>query len=224
VVSVTAEHGGSTAKDRHLREMGVPILFGAVVLLVSATLLLGANVSALRGNLNRIKLSQDVLIRISDIESAMLGNELTVRGYALTGHQSFLQLEKGGNVRRDKAISDLTRLMTQEPQQALKFRNAMQAVDQHKANFGKLSGIGPDRAAIVAQAIIDPEIRANSYRTRNLLRDLRTAELGDVAARQREMTGQISRAFFLAVGIIVAAFLLGGIGVWMAQINGPLKR
>jgi len=224
VVSITGYDSGTVAKHTHLREMGVPILFGAAVLLVSATLLLSANVSALRGNLDRIALSQNVLTQIADIENGMLGNELTVRGYALTGHPSFLRLEKGGNVRRDKAISDLTRLMAQEPQQALRFRNAMQAVERHKANFGKLTGIGPDRAAIVAKAIIDPEIRANSYATRALLRDLRTAEMDDVAARQREMAGQISRAFFLAMGIIVAAFLLGGIGMWTAQFKGPLKR
>ena len=94
VVSITGYDGGTAAKHVHLREMGVPILFGAAVLLVSATLLLSANISALRGNLSRIALSQNVLTQIADIESGMLGNELTVRGYALTGHPSFLGLEK----------------------------------------------------------------------------------------------------------------------------------
>jgi CHASE3 domain sensor protein len=224
VVTLAAFDGGVAAKHSHLRDMGVPILFGAVVLLVSATLLLGANISALRSNLNRVDRSQKVLTQISEIESGMLGNELTARGYALTGDPSFLSLEKGGNVRRDKAIAELGRLMADKPQHALKFREVMRAVNLHKANFGKLTGIGPDRAAIVAQAIVDPEIRANSFDTRKLLRELRTAEMGDAAARQREMAGQISSAFFLAMGIIIVAFLLGWAGMWMAQIKGPLKR
>ena len=73
------------------------------------------------------------------------------------------------------------------------------------------------RAAL--QDIVDPEIRANSFDTRKLLRELRTAEMDDAAARQREMAGQISSAFVFAMGIILAAFLLGGIGVWAAQIK-----
>lgn len=199
-------------------------MFGAVVLLVSATLLLGANISALRGNLAWMEHSQRVLNQISGLETGLLGEEMVVRGYALTGDSSFLKRQRSGARDREAASNELFRLMAARPQRAGQFRLLMRDVARHVEIFGKLEGAGPDKAAIVARAIVDPAVRDNMRRVRVGLRQLRTAELDGLAAHQREITDQLGRAFLLAVGIIVTAFVLGGIGIWAAQLSHPQKH
>ncbi len=221
MVSITAAPGGAETKRGHLHDMGLPILFGAVVLLVSATMLLAANISALRGNLARIDHSQQVLNQISKLEVERLGLELAVRGYALTGDKLFLQIQHEGNVRRAAALANMERLTASEPTRAPQYRKLMRDITNHAAIFDKLTDPGPDRTGIVVRAILDPKLRAMKYGIRDELAYLRAAEMRDLGVRQRDVTNQLARAFFLAVGIILAAFLLGGVGVWAVQIKAP---
>jgi len=93
----------------------------------------------------------------------------------------------------------------------------------HMTFFGKLSGAGPDKAQSVASAIVDPVIRANMRKTRDGLAALRKQEMQDLGDRQRLMADQITRAFVVAAGLIVVAFVLGGIGVWAARLPMPFR-
>lgn len=209
-------------RQKHLRELGLPTLFGAVVLLCSATLLLFVNVAALRGSLDAIDHSQKVLNLIADLETGVLGDQLSVRGYALTGDARFLTYHETEKAKCEAARAELLQLTESEPRHASAYRAAMQNVLWHIETFAKLSGNGPERAAVVAKAIVDPVIRSKMRNTRNGLAALRKQEMGDVAERQRLMADQITRAFVLAAGIIVVAFVLGGIGVWAARL--PFQR
>jgi CHASE3 domain sensor protein len=199
-------------------------MFGAIVLLVSATLLLGANVSALRASLARMDHAQKVLNTISGLETGLLGEEMIVRGYALTGDASFLRMQKIGAQNRETAREELASLMASEPQRAAQVRQVMHDIARHVEIFGSLSGKGPDKAAEVARAIVDPGVRDNMRSVRRGLRQLRAAELDELSSHQRDITGQLGRAFSLAVGIIITAFVLGGIGMWAAQLKGPQKH
>lgn len=223
MVSVTATDAGAVTKRSHLRELGLPTMFGAVVLLVSATLLLGANISALRGNLKWIEHSQQVLNQIGVLEAAVLSEEMTVRGYALTGDKRFLQYQKEERGRCTRSLAELSRLAAAEGYRVADVRSLDHSVRRHMELFGGLTVDGPQRAAVVARAIVDPAVRENMRQTRQGLEQLREAELRDLGARQRDITGQLGRAFLLAVGIILAAFVLGGIGVWAAQLT-PHRR
>jgi CHASE3 domain sensor protein len=221
---VTAAQAGAAAKRGYLRELGLPTMFGAIVLLVSATLLLGANISALRANLAQIAHAQQVLNKISELETGLLGEEMIVRGYALTGDSSFLRMQNSGAHNREIACIELARLMASNPQRADMFQQVMRDVAKHVEIFSGLNGLGPDKAAVVARAIVDPQVRANMRNVRRGLRQLRTAELNDLGARQRDVTEQLGKAFSLAIGIIVTAFVLGGIGIWAAQFAHPQKH
>jgi len=222
-VASPAIHTAAT-KHGHLREMGVPILFGAVVLLVSAALMLGANISALRGNLDWMDHSQQVLNQIDVLETCALGEELSVRGLALTGDTRFFRFQQRERKRCQGALQAFSGLAAAEPVRQAEFRTIMQNVVTHMALFGRLSTERPDRAEAVARAILDPVVRENMRKTRLDLAHLRTAEMREFATRQHDITNQLSRAFFLAMGIIITAFLLGGIGVWAAQIKTPVRR
>jgi CHASE3 domain sensor protein len=208
-------------KRGHLRDLGLPTIFGAIVLFASATLLLGANVAALRDNLKWMEHAQKVLMCMADVETGVLGDELTVRGYALTGDERFLHFQKLERAKSLKAANELTALTATEPNHAEHFRKVRRDFDRHMQIFGELTGKGPE---IVSKAIVDPQIRANMKRTRNGLAALRAEEVRDLGERQREMTTQISRAFLLAFAIVVAAFLLGGFGLVIAQLRGSLRH
>jgi CHASE3 domain sensor protein len=201
--------------------MGLPTMFGAIVLLVSATLMLGANISALRANLVWLKHSQQVLSQVDILEAAMLSEELTVRGYALTGDQRFSRYQQDERGRCRAALAELSRLAAADERRAPEFAAVQRYNTEHLAVFGKFANIGPNHAAVVAAAIVDPAVRENMRRTRKSIEALRAAALNDLAERQRAITDQIGRAFFLGVGIIVAAFLLGGVGLWTAQLKAP---
>ena len=211
-------------QDRYLRELGLPTLFGAIVLLGSATLLLLANISALRSSLNAIEHTQGILVQLAELEAGILGDELTVRGYALTGDRRFVAFQAGERDKVRRAEAELIRLSASEGDMAGQYRRVFEAVDRHTEIFGRLTGYGPDRAAMVARAIVDPAVRANMAAARTGLAALRTAEVHRLGDRQRRMTNQITRAFALALGIIVAAFLLGGVGVWAARLQSPFER
>jgi CHASE3 domain sensor protein len=224
VVSGTVAQASAAARHGYLHDLGLPIMFGAIVLLVSATLLLGANITALRGNLSLMEHSQRVLDQISDLENGLLGEEMIVRGYALTGDPSFLKVQKVGAHNREAARQQLIRLMTSEPQHADRLRLLLRDIARHNEIFGQLEGNGPEKATTVARAIIDPGVRENMRRVRADLRQLRAAEFDSLRTHQRDITSQLGRAFILAVGIIITAFVLGGIGMWAAQFNHPQKR
>ena len=65
----------------HMRQTGTSCLFGAVVLLLSGMMLLGANVSKLRDSYTRIQRSNAVLLQLDEVDAKLVGVEMTVRGY-----------------------------------------------------------------------------------------------------------------------------------------------
>lgn len=222
VKGMTAD-GSNAAKRGYLREMGVPILFGAVVLLVSATLLLGANISALRASLNWMDHSQKVLVELSKLEGAVLSNEMTVRGLALTQDKRFVEFHQREAQRSREALTALHMLMLKEPYRKAQFDGVEKSIEQHLAIFGNLVEPGLNTPKSVAEAILDPDVRENMRLVRTGIAQLRDAESRDLSDRLHDVTNQLLRAFFLAVGIIISAFVFGGFGVWAAQLKGPLK-
>lgn len=208
----------------HLRELGIPTIFGAAVLFVSATLLLGVNISALRGNLIWAQHAQLILQHTSALDAGILGEELTVRGYALSGDKRFLDFQNSERNKIRAAVRALDRLAATDPEEMQILRTFRRDVDRHLATFGGLKGIGPDKASLVARAIVDPDIRASTKRVRSGLAKLTTVEQNELAKREGEMASQISQAFVLGIGIILAAVLLGGFGLMASQLHISLRR
>jgi len=207
-----------------LREVGLPALFGAAVLFFSATMLLGVNISAMRTNLVWIEHAQQILQEISDAESAVVGDELIVRSYALTGDPRFLIFQQRGRRKLAESMTKLTQLAAAEPGGAARMAKIAEAVRRHTDVYTAISGLGPDQAAIVARVIDDDAKRKVMFAARNALAAYRVDELQTIAERQHSLTRQLSQAFLFAVGIIVAAFVLGGVGLMFSQLRIPLRR
>jgi hypothetical protein len=153
-----------------------------------------------------------------------VGEQLTVRSYALTGDARFLRYQDAERRKLATAMSDMTRLTADDAADAARVRGLRTLVDQHTAVWTGLRGIGPDRAALLGKAIVDHNLRKVMLGTRKALATYRADKVRSISERQVMLTRQLSRAFFLAVGIIIAAFLLGVAGVAAAQFRLPLMR
>ena len=207
-----------------LGELGLPALLGAAVLFFSAMMLLGVNISAMRGNLVWIEHAQKILMEISEAEAGVVGDELTVRSYALTGDPRFLRYQK---IEREKLTTSLARLETlaaAEPDGVARMRKIHGYVLKHMDLYASITGLGPDKASVVAKVINDDARRQIMFTLRGALRDYRADEMRKLGDRQHSLTQQLSQAFILAIGIIVAAFVLGGIGLVISQLRIPTKR
>jgi CHASE3 domain sensor protein len=221
-----SKQSGALSDSRHgiLRELGLPALFGAAVLFFSATMLLGVNISAMRNNLAWIQHTQNILREISTAEFGIVGDELTVRSYALTGDSRFLQYQKMERKRLLDAVARLEKLAAMEPGGAARMRAIRQSVLKHMDLYMGITGLGPDKATVVANVINDDVKRKVMFASRGALAAYRADEVRILGERQENLTKQLSQAFFLAIGIIVAAFALGGLGLLMAQFRIPMGR
>lgn len=214
---------GRERKSLILRELGLPTLFGAAVLLFSATMLLSVNISAMQDNVGWIQNIQKILLVISDAEAGVVGEQLTVRSYALTGDERFLGFQTIERTKLDRAMAKLETLAAVEPGGRARVHAIHQLVDRHTALWESLRGFGPDRAALVGQAIQDKNKRMIMLGTRKVLADYRADEVRSLGERQEQLTQQLSRAFVLGIGIIIAAFVLGGVGLIAGQFRIPSR-
>jgi CHASE3 domain sensor protein len=207
-----------------LSELGMPALLGAGVLLISATLLLGANIAAMRANLARIGNTQQILLAVAAAESGVVGDQLTVRGYALTGDPRFLRYQKNERTRLKRAMEHLTGLTAADHAGAARIANIRRLVKRHMAYYDSITGLGPEHAGIVAKAINDDKKRAIMFQTRGALAAYRAGEVRALGEKQDSLTRQLSQSFYLAVGIVAAAFLLGGLGLVASQLHFPIRH
>ena len=206
-------------KRRILRELGLPALFGAAVLFFSATMLLGANISAMRGNLAWIQHTQTILLEISVAEAGVVGDELTVRSYALTGDPRFLKYQINERSKLAKSVARLESLSATDPGGAERMRKIHGYVLEHMALYASITGMGPDKASIVGAVINDNSKRKIMFTLRGALASYRADEMRILGEHEQLLTAQLSRAFLLAMGIIVVAFVLGGVGLFISRMG-----
>jgi len=197
----------------HLQLLGTPMLTGSVVLLICGVLLLGVNVSVLRQSFAWVQRSDDILLTVSDIKTNVAGNELTVRGYALTDDPIFLSYQKNELRALAENMGKLSRLMADDPAQQSRFVQLKAVVGRRTALFTHLTALGPGHAADVAFAMVFEQTRTVMRAGRGALDALRGAELKILAERQQASERQASRTYAITVAIVILAFGLGVIGI-----------
>lgn len=215
---------GHERRSRILRELGWPILFGAAVLLFSATMLLGVNITSVQRSVAWIEHNQQIQLAVSEAEAGVVGEQLTVRSYALTGNPRFLFFQDVERRKTVAAMKTIAALAASDAADAAEVAKLRKLVNDHVALWQRLRGIGPDRAQILGKAIDDDKLRVVMLGTRKALADYRAVKVRAISARQEALTRDLRRAFFLSAGIIVAAFLLGAAGVAAAQFRIPLWK
>jgi CHASE3 domain sensor protein len=212
--SVTSLKGLAVLLRRgHLHSIGTPTLIAAAVLLICALLLLGANVSALSDSFAWVQRTDNALMALSDIELRVIGNELTIRGYALTDDPRFL-LFHGNETKFMWAATDkLGDAIGYDPVQVARYRRLRAVLDQRSNQLSRLFSLGPGHAREVAAAIVDDRYRNVLFAARGQVDDFRAEELKLLAERQAAATLQAKRTYGIAIAIFVLAFAFGGLGI-----------
>ena len=207
------------ARRGHLYEVGTSALVVAIMMLLSALILLGVNVSMMHHNFDWVQLADDVLQQISAVESGVIGDELSVRGYALTDDPRFLLYQQSNRHNAVDSMNKLRALVADDASQAARFAQLREIVNKHASIFGALTRSGPGHAQEVASAILDRGNRAVMDDMRTQLSSFRTYELRLLSERQAAAAKQVSRTYGIAVGIVVLAFLLGALGLAFMQFG-----
>lgn len=198
-----------------LQQVGIQVLVVAGVLLVSSLLLLWMNFSHLRKSFELDQHTDSMLLLIDRAEIRLLGIEMKVRGYALTGDPGFLRREAKEREDLQATLGRLSTVVAGEPEQAKLFAKAEKLIRTRLALYAYLSD--PAHAGEVARTIVDPEKRAVMSRARNTLAEMRNAEIAVLQVQQKALVAEAVRSLLLSSGIIILAFSAVVLGIVLAQ-------
>ena len=214
----------SAVRGGNLRSVATPILLAALVLLVSAIALIGASYTHFRETNAEVHRATSVLLQIAEVDAKLVGMEMTVRGYALSDDPAFLMREDYERIHLISAMQKLQGLIAQEPSQREGFAHLRVVVADRMTLYAHLSGLELDRAREVARAITDNDKRREMLSARLTLNALRDRELKLLQDRQMTQERDAWHAFLIAISIIVAAFVLGGVGLLISQLRIPTRH
>lgn len=205
----------AAAKNGCFRSLGVQILGVAVVLLIASLLLLGVTFANLHQSYQASMRSTDALLKLFGVEAKLVGIEMTVRGYALSGSDTFLTIQAKERAGMERLLDQLAPMLGDAPDQRQRLAKARAMIGQRLALYADLSR--PGRAVEVAHAITDPATRRRMEETRSSLSALRVAEMQRLRARQAAVQSDGRYGLFVAVGIVFMAFITGGLGVALSR-------
>jgi CHASE3 domain sensor protein len=208
----------------HLRSAGIQILIVAIVMLLSGMVLLGANLKEMRRSDAWVQRSNAVLLRLAEVNAQLIDIEMSVRGLALTKDPAFQRYQARAQADTRTVMHNLLRAVGNEPEQLARYDRLKALMLKRMALFLRLSRLGPNCAADVARAIVDPEVRADRFTAADILTAMRSYELRQLAARQKAAQIDAEQSYGLAIGIVATAFLLSALGLILTQGGGLLPR
>lgn len=194
------------------RELGMTVLFAAIVLFVAAMFMLSRNVSQLTESYTRVEKSNSVLQRIYAVELKIAGVEMTVRGYALTSNPMFIRMHRQNHDKLLAATKALGDLVASEPALQDDYAKLRLLVVQHDTLYASLIALGPGHQDIVAEAIINPSKRQPRTLAIATLNTMRNKEQSLLAERESAAERKAKSTYRLAIGIAGLAFLTGTLG------------
>jgi CHASE3 domain sensor protein len=203
---------GSRLNRIDLRELGMSVLFAAIVLFVAAMVMLSRNVSQISESYGWVEKSNAVLQRLYAVELKIWGVEMSVRGYAISRDAIFLrsyQYNRGKLIEKTKTLGDLVQ---SEPALQADYDKLRRLVLQHDALYSSLVALGPEHENIIAEVITNPSKRQPRNLAVTTLNDMRSKEQRLLAERQGAAEHKAKSTYRLAISIAGLAFLAGTLG------------
>jgi CHASE3 domain sensor protein len=195
-----------------LRELGMSVLFAAIVLFVAAMVMLSRNVSQISESYGWVQKSNTVLQRLYAVELKIWGVEMSVRGYAISQDAMFLHVYRYNRDKLVEKTKSLGYLVQSEPALQADYDKLSRLIRQHDALYNSLVALGPGHRDIIAEAITN----ASKRQPRNLavatLNEMRNKEQHLLAERQSAAEHRAKSTYRLAIGIAGLAFLAGTLG------------
>jgi CHASE3 domain sensor protein len=215
---VTSGQPGVPQVRKHgiLDELGLPVLFGAAVLLVSAMVVLSANLTELRETYARVQNSNAALLDLSAVHSHALMMEMTYRGYLLTGDAVFLARGAKGYREQGRSLSNLATLFADDPVQSKNLVRLRTTLTEYQAKLASLAGMPRDRAVAAVVTFARSNMRGPLVKT---LRSMQTNEKRLLAERVETANQRVRAAIVLACVIIAVAVAAGALGLAL-MLNG----
>lgn len=202
-------------KDGRLRSVGTQILIMSSMLLAASLLLLWVNYDHLRNSLDNDKRTSDALQLIDRVEFKLVGVEMTLRGYALTGDPAFKKWGASEWHDLESAMLQLAIAMKREPEQTSRFFEMRDIVQRRLGLYAYL--YSPEHTGEVSKAIVDPATRDVMHRARQRLADLRKAQVDILVVRQAKTDYEVRQTLYLTTGIVLLAFVSVVFGIVLAQ-------
>lgn len=202
-----------------LRAVGTQIIAVAVVFLLAAMLLLSVNVTRLQESFDWVQRSDDVLLQLSEVEARLIGNELTLRGYALTDDPRFVLYHEHEDQVMWAAMHRLQVTVGDEPEHKERYARLHAVLTKRSQAVLQLFALGPGHDRDVAAAIIDKQYRNVLFEARAKIADFRADELRVLAERQSATARQARHTYAVAFTIVMFAFVFGALGIAFIQFG-----
>jgi CHASE3 domain sensor protein len=194
------------------RELGMSVLFAAIVLFVAAMIMLSRNVSQISESYGWVEKSNTVLQRLYAVELKIWGVELTVRGYAISQNPIFIrayQRNRGTLIQTAKELGDFVQ---SEPALQADYSKLRKLILQHDALYSSLIALGPGHQDVIAEVITNSSKRQPRSLAVATLGEMRNIEQHLLAERQSAAEYKAKATYRLAIGIAGLAFFSGTLG------------
>ena len=203
----------------HLHSFAMQIIAVAVVLLLSALMLLSVNVTKLQESFNWVQRSDNILMQLSQVELRLAGNESAVRGYALTDDPVFVTYQDNEVRQLWGAIDKLASEVRDEPDNQARYLRLREVVKKRLYILAYLMGIGPHNTQEVADAIRAPAYLTVISAEHAQLDEFRANELKVLNQRQAAAAGQAKQTYEFAISIVVVSFVFAALGIAFAMFG-----
>lgn len=206
----------------HFRSAGLQIMVVAIVLLLAGMVMLGSNVSELNASYAWAQRTNTTLLHVADLNHSMVGIEMSVRGYALTGKPIYREYYAYDRGQLERNAAALNGELADRPQAAARIKTVMGLLEERLADFDRLIALGPGRITEVAAAIEDVRIRRIRLDIDRNLDEIRNTQLILLKSLQDASEDKVRDSYRMAIFTVVAAFLLGVFGLFLVQ-SGSIK-
>lgn len=200
-------------------DLGLPLLLAAIVLFLAAMLMMARNVALLGKSYADVERSNEALLAIAEINTQVVGIDLSVRGYALTGKSVFAGYFSNRVERMNAALDTLDTAFTGEPKAIADVAELRKRVTAQEQLFSRLLQLGPGHAAEVADTISDPAKREKRYAVERQLMLLQSKQAGLLAQRRAAVVHQASRTYLIGTILGGFALIVGSFGFALAILH-----
>jgi len=195
------------------------LLSVAAMLVIAAGVMFGINLIDLRHDFDANRASSRIVEQLDDVEKYLMGVDLTVRGYALSGNDVFLDYRRLEMHKLMNAYSGLP-LVAAVPQHQQSLERLRKAMRVRLNTLAELMRIAYSDRAALGQAIIDPDVRSTMREARAAISSMRSMEIARRDTMATEALDRARRNTLLAGAILALSFAFALVGLSLSLFGG----
>jgi len=207
-------HQTSFTRGSELKSLGMQILAVTAVLLLAALILMSVSLSRLAESRNEIRSAEDTILEITTTESRLMDFDGVLAAHAVSDDRWYVTRMRDDRVELDEALKKLGYSLQSDSVQMQRYRILVSLVRKHNGLEDQLSR--PEHRQDI--------VRSQTARTARILTDQIRGALWEILNAQRvkryasyaDMIAEARKSFWIAVGVVVLAFLVGWVALSLA--------